>query len=276
MRFPSSEHLLAIRNLPPSSTHVEDKSDWRHSSPPLSRTPALREAPSQPRVSEVTQVSALQVERLIGYDNLHDPPRDWRPPSGADRCRPNAPDGPVCCFEDFVLPESTDPPAESLEALRLCAVPLDVLGELAGPEIAGTSRADVVIGAAMPEATVNEDSYACAREGDVRVSDGSLRVAGGTAGRHSKAVDGARAPVSYSDSGSAPSARTDLAPCSERVCREPACEQWFTPARVSANLPRPGWKSLRSHANLGSSSDELFRRGDRQTRLDHLAVPTIR
>ncbi len=67
----------------------------------------------------------------------------------------------------LVLPDSeTDPPG-SAQAFSRVAVPYLILGDLGAPPLGVRLRLGAVIGAAMPEATVDEHRYLDAAEDDV-------------------------------------------------------------------------------------------------------------
>lgn len=61
------------------------------------------------------------------------------------------------CLTDLMLPHAQDRPAFSDEGKRLAAVAVDVLTELRVPELVAGARVDVVLGAAVPEAAVDEE-----------------------------------------------------------------------------------------------------------------------
>ena len=95
----------------------------RRGAVPLLRASALRYRLPSLRIPEIPKVSALPIELSIGLGDLDDAPAARRPPARARNGRPNARDEALRRFEDFVLPDPADSPAESLQPLRLSANP---------------------------------------------------------------------------------------------------------------------------------------------------------
>lgn len=67
-----------------------------------------------------------------------------------------------------VLPHAHDGPSLLLKGERLLTIPVDVQAKLFGPEFGSRTRPTVVLRAAMPEATINEDGNLGSDEHQVR------------------------------------------------------------------------------------------------------------
>src|SRR5262245_21988445 len=66
-----------------------------------------------------------------------------------------------------MFPDPKDPPATRLKLQAACTIAIDVLSKLARPELSPRSRTDVVIGAPVPEAAIDEDGHTSRREDQV-------------------------------------------------------------------------------------------------------------
>ena len=85
-------------------------------------------------------------------------------------------DDTVRVFANFVLPHTKVPPASCLQRERLPAVAIDVLAELAVPEGPVRSRVNVVLGAAVPEAAVDEKRELVRCDDEVGLATGCLQL----------------------------------------------------------------------------------------------------
>ena len=82
----------------------------------------------------------------------------------------------------FVLPDADDAPSELLEAGGVGLVAFDVALKLGAPVLGVGARHGGVLGAAVPEASVDEDGDAPGREDDVDFDAAGAGVGGGIVG----------------------------------------------------------------------------------------------
>jgi hypothetical protein len=123
------------------------------------------------RIAQILEVAALKVVGVQSFDTDY-APIGW--PAAALRVRQKSgyhADDTVELLENRVLPDAYDPPAISLELDCLSAVALNVFAQLSLPEPIVTARPYVVLGAAVPEAAIDEDCDPGAGERDIGPAD---------------------------------------------------------------------------------------------------------
>lgn len=77
---------------------------------------------------------------------------------------------PIQVLSKFVLPEPQGSPPKERKFVGLTPVALDIPREFRSPEFRSRSRAHIMLGAAMPLATIDEDHHPRFGENDIRSS----------------------------------------------------------------------------------------------------------
>ncbi len=245
-------------------------SGCRRSSAPFPCVSALGHGLLALGISQILQVSAFAIELPIDLHHLHDPPQGAWPPLGVRDSGPDPLNDGIRRLEDLVLPDAADSPAESLQSLCLDSISPAILDKLPGPEFLRTARANVVIGTAMPEAAINEDSDPRARKNDIGPSGGRCRVhpvsEPGLPQQPAKRHFRGRVP--------APNARHLLRPAKRHCIRIIQAAITSTVVRESRwRIARLRWTSWLSRANLVLFSTIWLRASNGQDRLIRVLAP---
>lgn len=161
--------------------------------------------------------SGLLIDRL----DSNDAPvgrRGWR---GAFKGMPDPLNNFREILKDLVLPHPHDTPTEALQLQRLPPVAIDVDPQLRRPMIASGPWADIVQGAAVPEASVDEDRQPSPGEHDIRPA-------------HRGRSENAKSQTGRPERRAQPPLRTGVPPSN------------------AGHLLRAGKRTARRHADLGS------------------------
>lgn len=108
---------------------------------------------------------------LVQRPDLHHTPPSRRLPVPGESLL-NARDHFEGILSDLMLPNSNEAPAFFRQREGLATIAIDVLSELAVPERGIAARMDVVLGAPVPEAAVDEEGELQRRNDEVSLASG--------------------------------------------------------------------------------------------------------
>lgn len=122
---------------------------------------------SRDRREERLQGPPFPIARRVQRLSCHDAPRWKLPVATADQGPFNTGQSASRVCQNIMLPKSQNAPPHLSEHLTLDQISLNIVPQLAGPELRARARPDVVVRAAVPEAAIHEDDCSVAGEDDI-------------------------------------------------------------------------------------------------------------